>query len=191
MPTVDQATNEIWRNPTAGTVFVLKFDHRGELTRHEQVDSGRRFNITSEEREVVVSTVRWPKLDYLNLTSRDLGCGVQALRALSQPGWLPLLGSSTPGRDEEERIRPSRDCRGNDWPSTPKRRTRASQEPHSLGQPAREPGSVARVSPSLPAWAASRHLHRHCLPHVWQACQVGRPLCPPQQETRQARPILR
>jgi hypothetical protein len=51
---VDQqkAQNEVWMNPGLGTVFVMKMDHRGELTRYEQVNSGRRFNITSEERRL-------------------------------------------------------------------------------------------------------------------------------------------
>jgi hypothetical protein len=48
----EKAQNEIWMNPTAGTVFVVKMDHRGELTRHEQVNSGRKFNITTEERRL-------------------------------------------------------------------------------------------------------------------------------------------
>jgi hypothetical protein len=53
MPTVtEKALNEVWMNATLGTVFVLKMDHRGELTRHEQVNSGRKFNITTEERRL-------------------------------------------------------------------------------------------------------------------------------------------
>jgi hypothetical protein len=54
MSMVDQpkAQNEIWMNPGLGTVFIKKMDHRGELTRWEQVNSGRRFNITSEERRL-------------------------------------------------------------------------------------------------------------------------------------------
>jgi hypothetical protein len=48
----EKAQNEIWMNPTAGTVFLLKMDHRGELTRYEQVNSGRKFNITTEERQL-------------------------------------------------------------------------------------------------------------------------------------------
>lgn len=48
----EKAQNEIWMNPGLGTVFVKKMDHRGELTRSEQVNSGRRFNITSEERRL-------------------------------------------------------------------------------------------------------------------------------------------
>jgi hypothetical protein len=47
-----KAQIEVWSNPTAGTVFVRKMDHRGELTRWEQVNSGRRFNITLEERRL-------------------------------------------------------------------------------------------------------------------------------------------
>lgn len=48
----EKAQNEVWINPTAGTVFLKKMDHRGELTRWEQINSGRRFNITTEERRL-------------------------------------------------------------------------------------------------------------------------------------------
>jgi hypothetical protein len=47
-----KAQNEVWVNTTPATVFVRKLDHRGELTKNEQVNSGRRFNITTEERKL-------------------------------------------------------------------------------------------------------------------------------------------
>jgi hypothetical protein len=52
MAVVERAQNEVWQNPTQGTVFVLKMDHRGDLVKYEQVDAGRKFYITTEERRL-------------------------------------------------------------------------------------------------------------------------------------------
>lgn len=46
------AQTEIWKNVTNGTVFVRRLDHRGELSRHEQVNSNRNVTMTTEERRV-------------------------------------------------------------------------------------------------------------------------------------------
>ena len=48
----DKPQNEVWRNAGAGSVFVKKLDHRGEFTRHEHVQAGAKFNITTEERRL-------------------------------------------------------------------------------------------------------------------------------------------
>jgi hypothetical protein len=50
--TEQRPVNEIWLNPTATTVFIKKLDHRGELTKDEQVDAGKKFALTREEREL-------------------------------------------------------------------------------------------------------------------------------------------
>lgn len=51
-PSTARAHQETWRNSTAGTVFLIRLDHRGEQTINEQVASGRVIHLTPEERRI-------------------------------------------------------------------------------------------------------------------------------------------
>lgn len=51
-PTTAKAHQETWRNATAGTVFLVRLDHRGEMTLNEQVNAGRVIHLTPEERRI-------------------------------------------------------------------------------------------------------------------------------------------
>lgn len=51
-PSTAKAHQETWRNATAGTVFLIRLDHRGEQTINEQVNSGRVIHLTPEERRI-------------------------------------------------------------------------------------------------------------------------------------------
>lgn len=46
------ANMETWKNVTPGTVFIRRLDHRGELTRDEQIDAGKVFHVTPDERRI-------------------------------------------------------------------------------------------------------------------------------------------
>jgi hypothetical protein len=43
---------ESWRNVSAGTHFINRLDHRGEMTRVEMIESGKTFHLTPEERRI-------------------------------------------------------------------------------------------------------------------------------------------
>jgi hypothetical protein len=52
MPTPTNPDLESWSNATRGTVFLRRFDHRGELNRIESVQSGKTFHLSPEERRI-------------------------------------------------------------------------------------------------------------------------------------------
>lgn len=43
---------ETWQNVTAGRVVINRMDHRGELTKTDLIDSGKKFNLSTEERKL-------------------------------------------------------------------------------------------------------------------------------------------
>jgi uncharacterized protein YgbK (DUF1537 family) len=47
-----EKTSETWQNVTAGRVVINRMDHRGELTRNDIIDSGKKFSLTTEERKM-------------------------------------------------------------------------------------------------------------------------------------------
>lgn len=58
------ANLETWKNVTAGTVFIRRLDHRGELTRDEQIDPGKTFHVTPEERRINSEIAASEHLDF-------------------------------------------------------------------------------------------------------------------------------
>lgn len=53
---------EIWQNSTAGTRFVVRFDHKGDF-KHEGVRSGQKVVLSTEERHINMERAASPKLD--------------------------------------------------------------------------------------------------------------------------------
>lgn len=43
---------ETWQNVTAGRVVINRLDHRGDLTKTDIIDPGKKFNLTTEERRM-------------------------------------------------------------------------------------------------------------------------------------------
>ena len=82
MTVTEQVRNEVWVNSTPGIVFIKKNDHRGELLRIEQIDPGRRFTITSEERQLnMESAANEIQCPFRNGTFMPVGDTVRLLDA--------------------------------------------------------------------------------------------------------------
>lgn len=60
---IEKPALEVWRNESAGTAVVKKFDHRGELDKVDLVRGGQVVSLTTEERKLNQSLAGSPEQD--------------------------------------------------------------------------------------------------------------------------------